>query len=71
MEEDQTPNIRPISELRSNFAEISRIAHETAEPIFLTKNGYGDLAVLSIEAFEALQGKEGEKAPEAETRSSK
>lgn len=52
------PNIRPISELRSNFAEISRVAHETAEPIFLTKNGYGDLVVLSIEAFEALQRRE-------------
>ncbi len=48
------PDIRPISDLRSRFAEISRLAHEKNEPIFLTKNGYGDLVVLSVEAYEAL-----------------
>lgn len=48
------PDIRPISDLRSRFAEISRLAHEKDEPIFLTKNGYGDLVVLSVEAYEAL-----------------
>ncbi len=47
--------IRPVSDLRNNFAEISRIVHETREPIFLTKNGYGDMVVLSMEAFENLQ----------------
>ena len=46
------PQIRPVSDLRNNFAEISRIVHETAEPVFLTKNGYGDMVVMSIEAFE-------------------
>lgn len=47
--------IRPVSDLRSNFAEISKTVHETAKPVFLTKNGYGDMVVLSMEAFESLQ----------------
>ena len=47
--------IRPVSDLRNNFADISRIVHETAQPVFLTKNGYGDMVVLSMEAFEKLQ----------------
>ena len=47
--------IRPVSDLRNNFAEISRTVHETAKPVFLTKNGYGDMVVLSMEAFENLQ----------------
>ena len=46
------PQIRPVSDLRNSFAEISKIVHETAEPVFLTKNGYGDMVVMSIEAFE-------------------
>lgn len=46
------PQIRPVSDLRNNFAEISKIVHETAEPVFLTKNGYGDMVVMSIEAYE-------------------
>ena len=47
--------IRPVSDLRNNFADISRIVHETSQPVFLTKNGYGDMVVLSMEAFENLQ----------------
>lgn len=47
--------IRPVSDLRNNFAEISKTVHETAQPVFLTKNGYGDMVVLSMEAFEQLQ----------------
>ena len=47
--------IRPVSDLRNNFAEISKPVHETAQPVFLTKNGYGDMVVLSMEAFENLQ----------------
>jgi len=46
------PEIRPVSDLRNNFADISRIVHETSEPVFLTKNGYGDMVVMSIEAYE-------------------
>jgi len=47
--------IRPVSDLRNNFAEISRIVHNTSEPVFLTKNGFGDMVVLSMEAYENLQ----------------
>lgn len=47
--------IRPVSDLRNNFADISKTVHETAQPVFLTKNGYGDMVVLSMEAYEALR----------------
>lgn len=47
--------IRPVSDLRNNFADISRTVHETAQPVFLTKNGFGDMVVLSMEAYENLQ----------------
>ena len=47
--------IRPVSDLRNNFAEISKVVHETAQPVFLTKNGYGDMVLLSMEAFENLR----------------
>lgn len=48
-------SIRPVSDLRNKFAEISRQVHETAKPVFLTKNGVGDMVVLSMDAFENLQ----------------
>jgi len=51
------PQIRPVSDLRNNFADISRIVHETSEPVFLTKNGYGDMVVMSMEAYEHHQFK--------------
>ena len=38
--------IRPVSDLRNNFADISRAVHETQKPVFLTKNGFGDMVVL-------------------------
>ena len=47
------PRIRPITDLR-NTTEISEMCHEKHEPIFITKNGYGDLVVMSIEAYEDL-----------------
>ena len=46
------PNIRPVSDLRNNFSEISRLVRESSEPVFLTKNGHGDMVVMSIEAYE-------------------
>ena len=49
------PQIRPISDLRNNFTEISRIVHEEGEPVFLTKNGYGDMVVMSVEQFETFR----------------
>lgn len=48
-------SIRPVSDLRNKFAEISRQVHETEKPVFLTKNGVGDMVVLSMDAFENLQ----------------
>lgn len=47
------PQIRPITDLR-NTNEISDLCHAKNEPIFITKNGYGDLVVMSIEAYEAM-----------------
>ncbi len=47
--------IRPVSDLRNNFAEISKTVHETKQPVFLTKNGFGDMVVLSMEAYENLE----------------
>ncbi len=47
------PQIRPITDLR-NTTEISEICHAKKEPIFITKNGYGDLVVMSIETYEEL-----------------
>ena len=47
------PQIKPITDLR-NTNEISDICHARREPIFITKNGYGDLVVMSIETYEAM-----------------
>lgn len=45
------PTIRPMRDLK-NTAAISTLCHETEEPIFITKNGYGDMVVMSIETYE-------------------
>jgi len=45
------PQIRPITDLE-NTTNISELCHKTAEPIFLTKNGYGDMVVMSNETYE-------------------
>ena len=47
------PTIKPISDLRNHFSEISEIVHKHDEPVFLTKNGVGDMVVMSIEHYEA------------------
>lgn len=49
--------IRPCADLRNNYNEISKICHEMKEPIYITKNGYNDLVVLSNEAYEKLSKK--------------
>ena len=46
--------IRPCADLRNNYNEISRICHETNEPMYITKNGTNDLVVLSDEAYESI-----------------
>ena len=47
--------IRHVSDLRNNFADISRTVHETREPVILTKNGYGDMVVMSYEEYQSIQ----------------
>lgn len=47
------PQIRPITDLR-NTTEISELCHAKREPLFITKNGYGDLVVMSMEAYEEM-----------------
>lgn len=47
------PQIRPITDLR-NTTEISELCHAKNEPIFITKNGYGDLVIMSMETYETL-----------------
>jgi prevent-host-death family protein len=49
------PNIRPISDLRNDANSISQLCHQTGEPVFITKNGTGDLVVMSIRAYEKQQ----------------
>jgi len=49
------PKIRPVSDLRNHFADISKTVHESGEPVFLTKNGYGDMVVMSMETYESHQ----------------
>ncbi len=51
------PNIKSSTDLRNNYNEISTFCRESREPVFITKNGQGDLAVMSIETYETLSGK--------------
>ncbi|HCO62718.1 MAG TPA: prevent-host-death protein [Clostridiales bacterium] len=44
--------IKSSTALRNDYGTISNLAHEEGEPIYITKNGEGDLVVMSIEAFE-------------------
>ena len=46
------PNIRPISELRNNANEISDFCRQTREPVYITRNGSGDMVLLNIEEYE-------------------
>ena len=47
-------NIRPVSDLRNKFPEIENTVLNTGEPVYLTKNGYGSMVVMSIEQYSAL-----------------
>ena len=51
------PTIKSSAELRNNYNRISQFCHTYSEPVFITKNGKGDLAVMSIEAYEELTGR--------------
>ena len=49
------PIIKPISDLRNKSNEISKLAHNENEPIFITKNGEGNLVVMSMTHYSNLQ----------------
>lgn len=51
------PVIKSSADLRNNYNEISNFCHDYSEPVFITKNGKGDLAVMSIEAYEELNSR--------------
>lgn len=51
------PTIKSSAELRNSYNDISNFCHTYAEPVFITKNGKGDLAVMSIEVYEQLIGR--------------
>ena len=50
------PNIIPIKDLKDT-ANISELCHTLNEPIYITKNGYGDMVLMSIDYYEAMQKK--------------
>ena len=47
--------IIPVSELKNNLDDISMTVHASSEPIFLTRNGYGDMVLMSMEAYEKMR----------------
>lgn len=49
------PLIRPISDLRNRAIEISEICHREDQPVFITRNGKGDLVVMSLAHYERMQ----------------
>ena len=51
------PAIKSSADLRNDYNGISSFCHQYSEPVFITKNGKGDLAVMSIEAYEQLIGR--------------
>lgn len=65
--------IRPISDLRNRAKEISRLCHRTGQPVFVTRNGAGDLVVMSQAHYDRLQARLElyEKLDEAEVQAAK
>lgn len=51
------PAIKPISDLRNKASEISQLVHESKEPVFITRNGEGDMVVMSMALYTRLQAK--------------
>lgn len=47
-------NIRPVSDLRNKYPEIEETVLRSGEPVFLTKNGYGSMVLMSLEQYSAL-----------------
>lgn len=59
-------NIRPVSDLRNKFPEIEDIVLTSGEPVYLTKNGYGSMVVMSLEQYAALTDPVEQKLDEAD-----
>ena len=54
--------IVPIKELR-NTVKMSELCHNSDEPVYITKNGYGDMVIMSIEYYESMTGSKQRQAP--------
>lgn len=59
-------NIRPVSDLRNKFPEIEETVINSNSPVFLTKNGYGTMVLLSLEQYSALTDNVEKKLDEAD-----
>ena len=60
-------NIRPVSDLRNKFPEIEETVIGSNAPVFLTKNGYGTMVLMSVEQYSALTDDVERKLDEADT----
>ena len=49
--------MKPITDLRNKARELSRLCHESGEPVYITKNGEGDMVLMSLAAYERLQAR--------------
>jgi prevent-host-death family protein len=58
--------IRPVSDLRNKFPEIEDVVLRSGEPVFLTKNGYGSMVVMSLDQYSALTDQVETKLDEAD-----
>ena len=59
-------NIRPVSDLRNKFPEIEETVLKTNSPVFLTKNGYGTMVLMSVEQYSSLTDNIEQKLDEAD-----
>lgn len=59
-------NIRPVSDLRNKFPEIEETVINSNSPVFLTKNGYGTMVLMSVEQYSALTDEVEQKLDEAD-----
>ena len=64
-------NIRPVSDLRNKFPEIEEIVVNSNTPVFLTKNGYGTMVLISVEQYSALTDDIEHKLDEADEATEK
>lgn len=64
-------NIRPVSDLRNKFPEIEETVIGSNAPVFLTKNGYGTMVLMSVEQYSALTDDVERKLDEADTFAAK